>query len=72
MADFCKQCADEHGFESGDLDGIVGSGSEHPMALWLHAICEGCGDAVVNHEGVCHSDHCLKKHGDRPPFVETR
>lgn len=70
MADFCEQCSKEMGFENNDLSGQVGPGSRYPVAQWLHTICEGCGDAVVDSNGVCHSNHCLEKHGDKEPFDE--
>lgn len=68
MADFCLQCAQEMGFSGPDLDGLIGPGTSWPGAKWLHTICEGCGDAVVDKDGRCHSDHCLKKHGAQPPL----
>lgn len=58
MADFCHQCSLEiFGEDYKDL--IVHS--EIPYAL-LYTICEGCGETVVDAEGVCLGD-CLEGQG---------
>lgn len=67
MADFCEQCSKEMGFESSDLKNLVGPSSPYPAArnaFFMHTLCEGCGDAVVDVDGVCHSVDCLYVHGD--------
>lgn len=66
MADFCAQCSKEMGFETVDLKGLVGPESPNPHALSYHGLCEGCGDAVVDKDGVCHSSDCIKQHGNIP------
>lgn len=64
MADFCQQCSIQiFGEDFGDLAKLFKAPTKY-----CHTICEGCGDAVVDEEGKCHSDHCLKKHGDVGPF----
>ena len=60
MAEFCKQCADELGFECD----FVGRNEGHQF---LDVLCEGCGPAVVTDDGVCHSKTCLFKHGEKKP-----
>lgn len=56
MAEFCKQCAEEMGFEPD----FVGLCNEEQVAV---VICEGCGPTMVNHKGECVSKDCLLKHG---------
>jgi hypothetical protein len=59
MADFCKQCSEDmFGSDCGDLEGLCDE------AHVAHVLCEGCGfECVVNYEGLCLSETCLKKHG---------
>lgn len=59
MADFCKQCSLETlGEDFRDLAGLVEEGH---CAI---ALCEGCGAALVDHEGRCIATDCLKQHGE--------
>lgn len=71
MADFCKQCATEHGFENPGHD-YIHSGRDLPENKlepgygWLE-ICEGCGFIRVNEQGECiatKEEGCLYGHGD--------
>lgn len=63
MADFCKQCSiDIFGEDFGDLKGIGDGTPLAPGMGWL-ALCEDCGDAIVDDEGVCIADNCAKHHG---------
>lgn len=53
MADFCRQCAEEHLgiIECDDLAGLT------PEGKLVSVLCEGCGHCLVDCEGVCqHSD----------------
>lgn len=55
MADFCRQCAQNHGFESlDDLEGLGGPDAP-PLApgYGYPAICEGCGFIMVDAAGNC-------------------
>lgn len=63
MADFCRQCADDLGFET-DLDGLS-TPEDTAAGLFCYALCEGCGDVQVDHLGNCVSDYCkvCKKEG---------
>lgn len=54
MADFCLQCAEEHGFPDNDLRGIL-TKEEEQDGLFLVALCEGCGPCYADHDGRCHS-----------------
>ena len=51
MAEFCKQCAEELGFEP-DFAGMI-----HPedvaMGFGANILCEGCGPCLVDHTGKC-------------------
>ncbi len=53
MAEFCAQCAAEHGGHS-DFKGV------QPYEVVL---CEGCGPIQVDRKGNCLSSDCLKWHG---------
>jgi len=63
MAEFCKQCADEHGFEP-DYVGLS-TEKDTRAGLFCVVLCEGCGPAQVDHEGRCISPDCLLKHGEQ-------
>lgn len=56
MAEFCKQCAEELGFEPD----FVGLSTAEDTAKGLYAIvlCETCGPIQVDHEGKCISPDC--------------
>lgn len=63
MADFCKQCSIEiFGEDCRDLAGLI-TKEEVDKGLGVNALCEDCGIAWVDHEGVCHATDCLKHHG---------
>jgi len=66
MADFCKQCSEEHFGEDGkDLEGIgKRQGKVLQAGYGWPALCEGCGMTLVNEEGPCIDKHCMK-HGRR-------
>lgn len=67
MADFCKQCAEDMGWES-DFLHLKDQFTEADIALGLGilVLCEGCGPIIIGHEGECvcppHND-CLEHHG---------
>lgn len=51
MADLCKKCSIETwGKDFGDLAGIT-TPEETEQEIFAYALCEGCGDILVNHEG---------------------
>ena len=65
MADFCKQCSEElFGEDFGDFRGIGDPTIELKPDEGWEALCEGCGLTLVNHEGVCISPYCTKRHGE--------
>lgn len=62
MADFCKQCSEEiFGEDFEDLKGL-GDGTPLEPGMGWTALCEGCGPTVVDDNGICKSDGCLKGH----------
>jgi ribA/ribD-fused uncharacterized protein len=66
MADFCKECYEEHFGPEGTND-LAGLCKEGEIAS---VICEGCGPIFVNHEGICHGNHnyvCLRGHEKNRP-----
>jgi len=64
MAELCKQCTlDTFGEESSNLTGMV-TKQQFASGLVARAICEGCGETYVDHEGNCISKCCTKKHGE--------
>jgi len=63
MADFCRQCSiDLFGDDYRDLADLSWP-SDTRMGNYAPALCEGCGVTIVDHEGKCVSEHCLKQHG---------
>ncbi len=54
MADFCKQCAEEIGFESDFIDINLKKGLYHMN------LCEGCGPIQTNGKGECITEDCLQ------------
>jgi len=62
MADFCNQCANDMGFDPGDLAGIT-KPEDFAKGLSCVVICESCGYTQVDPEGNCISNHCADKHG---------
>lgn len=53
MADFCRQCAEEH-LGHTDCDDLAGLAPEGRV---VSVVCEGCGHCLVDSEGNCqHSD----------------
>lgn len=66
MADFCQQCSIELFNEDfGDLAGLV-TAQDAAQGFVRRVLCEGCGDAFVDHLGRCHAHHCLHRHGVEP------
>jgi hypothetical protein len=61
MAEFCKQCAEEMGFEP-DFVGLT-TEEDTKAGLVSGVLCEGCGFTYVNHLGECVYEHCDLKHG---------
>ena len=63
MADFCKQCSiDMFATDLEDLANITDE-ADTARGLFHLCICEGCGEALVDHTGKCVSKNCLCKHG---------
>lgn len=62
MADFCNQCAREHGLPEGDLRYQRKDEAGNVLVLeegmgWSE-LCEGCGPTVVDDDGNCIADNC--------------
>jgi hypothetical protein len=65
VADFCQQCSIEIlGDDYGDFINLL-SEAEAAQGYGVRVLCEGCGDAFVDHTGRCHSHNCDKAHGAR-------
>lgn len=62
MADFCKQCSDSMGFRDNDMKGLL-TKEQVDQGLGVSTLCEGCGPAWVDHEGVCKALDCFCFHG---------
>jgi len=52
MADFCNQCAQDHGFPIGDLARLTKE-EDWAKGMSVVVICEGCGITQVDPEGYC-------------------
>jgi hypothetical protein len=63
MADFCKQCSEEHFGE--DFKELAGLSTEERVKEGYYAVvmCEGCGPIQVDVEGRCISSDCVLQHG---------
>lgn len=62
MADFCKQCSEElFGEDNKDLAALM-LPEKYKDGYGAVAICEGCGDTVVDVNGKCIAVWC-EKHG---------
>ncbi len=60
MADFCRQCSiDLFGKDFRELSGLVSS-EDWELGYGALVICEGCGPVIVDIEGSCVSEDCLK------------
>lgn len=57
MAEFCKQCAEEMGFEP-DFVNLTDE-QEEAAGLYACVLCETCGPIQVNRKGECISDDCF-------------
>lgn len=61
MADFCKQCAEELGFES-DFTNLFRQSGDEPDGgeTGFVMLCETCGPQcfVIDDEGTCGSGYC--------------
>lgn len=73
MASFCKQCAEELGFEPDFTDMFREAGIEPMGEIGFYVLCETCGIQcfIIDNEGTCGSKHCDgserdkgKPHGD--------
>jgi hypothetical protein len=61
MADFCQQCSIEiFGHDTKDCARPDQAPLE-PGEGWPE-ICEGCGPTLVDNDGKCLADDCLKQH----------
>jgi hypothetical protein len=66
MADFCRQCTEIDGLPGGDY--ATGQGNLQgltTLAEWAEGLarlvlCEGCGPILVDPDGNCVSDDCLR------------
>lgn len=67
MADFCKQCSLEmFGEDFRELAHLMDESKYDTENGWgAGVLCEGCGPTVVDYEGVCHAENCLKEHGKK-------
>ena len=55
VADFCHQCSiATFGEDYGDLANLF---PDRPKPYTVDVICEGCGHATVDENGVCLKDH---------------
>ena len=59
MADFCAQCSTDMDFEGCDLKGLLYGPLQDGYAI--PALCEGCGYTMVDLDGNCVNNDCLKK-----------
>lgn len=59
MAEFCKQCADEMGFEPDFINLFKENQQEPDGDSCFICLCEGCYDAlIIDNEGTCgNKDH---------------
>lgn len=65
MAEFCKQCAEDMGFDT-DFDNLFKGHDLQCMGgtVGFNMLCESCGNAwIIDNEGTCGSRTCLEKHG---------
>lgn len=69
MAEFCVQCAADHGFEP-DFKGLT-SERDWKRGLASMVICEGCGYIQVDPDGACASGDCLEDHTPPRPWHVT-
>lgn len=65
MAEFCKQCSMAL-FEE-DFKDFVGLRPDLKLeeGEGFGVICEGCGPAIVLHDGTCIARYCDKEHGKK-------
>jgi len=63
MADFCKQCSIDMGFDEPDLDNIT-TEDITKEGKYATVICEGCGITQVDHEGTCIGGCMNSKHNN--------
>ena len=78
VAEFCRQCAEEYGFENDAVGAAKYAKLTEDMAregYVLPFLCEGCGPTGVDHEGSCVAD-CDKHHmtiegGEMPRYRVT-
>ena len=63
MAEFCKQCSEQVlGISDNDFEGMT-TPEQTAAKEFTSVLCEGCGDALVDHTGKCVSRSCDRKHG---------
>lgn len=60
MAEFCKQCAEELGFESDFTDLFKAANIEPGGDIGFPMLCETCGPCcfIIDNEGTCGSNSC--------------
>lgn len=62
MAEFCKQCAKELGFDN-DFEGLQ-TEAQTKQGFTTQVLCEECGGRCwVDHTGKCVSNGCYEFHG---------
>lgn len=64
MAEFCKQCAEDMGFDPDYANLFHDRGITPTGKLGFNVLCEGCGMAfIIDDEGTCDADDCIHEHG---------
>ncbi len=61
MADFCQQCSIENFGE--DHQDLADLETDPASDFYVEALCEGCGETLVDRTGRCVAIDCLKLHG---------
>ena len=62
MADFCKQCSIQlFGKDFRELAGLRTEEMKEQNSFPV-VICEGCGHTLVDEDGTCVDEDCLKRH----------
>ncbi len=65
MADFCKQCSIEIFLEDFKELAGISTAEDTKKEMFAAVLCEDCGYTLVDHNGICVSKSCDKKHGRR-------
>lgn len=71
MAEFCKQCADEMGFNpENNIPYDFEVPEETDDSICFAVLCEGCGITAVDRFGVC-LGNCYEGHNNTPKRTES-